>query len=111
MTVTRCVVQLADGSTGHSYVAGRSKPHAELAALADALLQGPQGSRWMALVDALEQEQDADRAARAAQSAETKEDFTTLVREIGRASCRERMCQNVSFSVVYVSLQTKKQNN
>src|SRR3546814_6848810 len=50
MTVTRCVVQLADGSTGHSYVAGRSKPHAELAALADALLQGPQGSRWMAPV-------------------------------------------------------------
>ncbi|HEY9571535.1 MAG TPA: phosphonate C-P lyase system protein PhnG [Pusillimonas sp.] len=80
MTVTRCVVQLADGSTGHSYVAGRSKPHAELAALADALLQGPQGSRWMALVDALEQEQDADRAARAAQSAATKVDFTTLVR-------------------------------
>ena len=35
MTVTRCVVQLADGRSGHSYVAGRSKRHAELAALAD----------------------------------------------------------------------------
>ncbi|UYO92306.1 phosphonate C-P lyase system protein PhnG [Pollutimonas sp. M17] len=80
MTVTRCVVQLADGSTGHSYVAGRNKPHAELAALADALLQGSQGPRWMALVDTLEQEQAANRAARAAQSAATKVDFTTLVR-------------------------------
>jgi alpha-D-ribose 1-methylphosphonate 5-triphosphate synthase subunit PhnG len=73
-------VQLADGCTGHSYVAGRSKPHAELAALADALLQSPQGPRWMALVDELEQEQAAGLAARAAQSAATKVDFTTLVR-------------------------------
>lgn len=80
MTVTRCVVQLADGCTGHSYVAGHSKPHAELAALADALLQSPQGPRWMALVDELEQEQAAGLAARAAQSAATKVDFTTLVR-------------------------------
>lgn len=80
MTVTRCVVQLADGSTGHSYVAGRNKPHAELAALADALLQGPQWPRWMTLVDSLEQEQAANRAARAAQSVATRVDFTTLVR-------------------------------
>lgn len=80
MTVTRCVVQLADGCTGHSYVAGRSRPHAELAALADALLQSPQGPRWMALVDALEREQAASRADRAARSAATKVDFTTLVR-------------------------------
>ncbi|MGB3289062.1 MAG: phosphonate C-P lyase system protein PhnG [Burkholderiaceae bacterium] len=80
MTVTRCVVQLADGSMGYSYVAGRSKPHAELAALADALLQGPQAPRWMVLVDELEREQAAARADRAAQSAATKVDFTTLVR-------------------------------
>ncbi|HGP4332431.1 TPA: phosphonate C-P lyase system protein PhnG, partial [Pseudomonas aeruginosa] len=33
MTVTRCVVRLADGRTGYSYVAGRDKRHAELAAL------------------------------------------------------------------------------
>lgn len=80
MTVTRCVVQLADGCTGYSYVAGRSKPHAELAALADALLQSSQAARWRALVDELEREQAAGLAARAAQSAATKVDFTTMVR-------------------------------
>lgn len=51
MTLTRCVVQLTasansastdPGSTGFSYVAGRSHSHAELAAVCDALLQQPQ---------------------------------------------------------------------
>src|SRR3546814_11323821 len=31
--------------------------------------------------------------------------------EIGRASCRERVCQYVSISVVAVSLKTQNQNN
>ena len=44
MSVTRCVVRLADGRTGYSYLAGRDKVHAELAALADAHLQGAQPS-------------------------------------------------------------------
>ncbi|MCC7417156.1 MAG: phosphonate C-P lyase system protein PhnG [Acidobacteria bacterium] len=39
MTVTRCVVRLADGRLGFGYVAGRDRRHAELAALFDALLQ------------------------------------------------------------------------
>ncbi|ERI51370.1 hypothetical protein N878_06565, partial [Pseudomonas sp. EGD-AK9] len=30
MTVTRCVVRLADGRTGYSYLAGRDKRRAEL---------------------------------------------------------------------------------
>src|SRR3546814_11228006 len=36
-----------------------------------------------------------------------------MCRKIGRASCRERVCQYVSISVVAVSLKTtkKKQNN
>ncbi len=81
MTVTRCVVQLANGCTGHSYVAGRSKPHAELAALADAHLQGARQQHWLdSLIAPLEQEQAGQRAARAAQSAATKVDFMTLVR-------------------------------
>lgn len=81
MTVTRCVVQLDDGRIGHSYVAGRSKPHAELAALADAHLQGDDHARWMsALITPLEQEQMATAAARAAQSGATKVDFVTMVR-------------------------------
>ncbi|MBT9314692.1 phosphonate C-P lyase system protein PhnG [Leptothoe spongobia] len=40
MTLTRCVVQL-DQLTGFGYVVGRSKRHAELAALCDGLLQHP----------------------------------------------------------------------
>ena len=48
MTVTRCVVRLGDGRTGYSYVAGRDKRHAELAALADAHLQGADAAAWQA---------------------------------------------------------------
>ena len=42
MTVTRAVVQLDNGGYGYSYIAGRDKAHAELCALADALLQQPE---------------------------------------------------------------------
>ncbi len=81
MTVTRCVVQLSDGCHGYGYVAGRSKPHAELAALADAHLQGGRQAYWLTqLIEPLQREQMADRAAREAQSAATKVDFVTLVR-------------------------------
>lgn len=38
MTVTRCVVKIGD-ITGFGYVGGRSKRHAELAAVCDGLLQ------------------------------------------------------------------------
>lgn len=81
MTVTRCVVQLNDGCTGHSYVAGRSKAHAELAALADAHLQGKEHEHWMSvLITPLEQEQQAAALMRAARSGATKVDFVTMVR-------------------------------
>lgn len=81
MTVIRCVVQLENGCTGHSYIAGRSKPHAELAALADAHLQGGRQQHWLdSLIAPLAQQQSAQRAAKAAQSAATKVDFMTLVR-------------------------------
>src|SRR5690606_11621252 len=46
MTVTRCAVQLDDGRQGFAYVAGRDTRHAELAALADAHLQGGDQARW-----------------------------------------------------------------
>jgi len=81
MTVTRCVVQLADGRHGHSYVAGRSKQQAELAALADAHLQGDAQREWMErLIEPLQREQDRSRAAKEAESAATKVDFVTMVR-------------------------------
>jgi alpha-D-ribose 1-methylphosphonate 5-triphosphate synthase subunit PhnG len=81
MTVTRCVVRLADGRTGYSYLAGRDKAHAELAALADAHLQGPQQSHWLReLIEPLAQAQAVRRAQQQAETAATKVDFFTLVR-------------------------------
>lgn len=81
MTVTRCVVRLADGTMGYSYVAGRCKAHAELAALADACLQSPDTDYWRQRVIApLLVIQDRAMARQAAATAATRVDFTTLVR-------------------------------
>lgn len=81
MTVTRCVVRLADGRTGFSYLAGRDKAHAELAALADAHLQGARQAHWISdLIDPLARAQDLRRAHQHAETAATKVDFFTLVR-------------------------------
>lgn len=81
MSVTRCVVRLADGRTGYSYLAGRDKLHAELAALADAHLQGTQPSLWLNdLITALATAQAKRRAEKQADTAATKVEFFTLVR-------------------------------
>jgi alpha-D-ribose 1-methylphosphonate 5-triphosphate synthase subunit PhnG len=81
MSVTRCVVRLADGRTGYSYLAGRDKVHAELAALADAHLQGAQQRRWLAdMITPLATVQAERRAQKEAQTAATKVEFFTLVR-------------------------------
>jgi len=81
MSVTRCVVRLADGRTGYSYLAGRDKLHAELAALADAHLQGSQPSQWLSqLITRLANAQAARRAEKEADTAATKVEFFTLVR-------------------------------
>ena len=47
MTITRCVVKI-ENATGFGYVGGRSKRHAELAAVCDGLLQE---KRWQEIVD------------------------------------------------------------
>lgn len=81
MTVTRCVVRLADGRTGYSYLAGRDKRRAELAALADAHLQGADAAAWQArLIEPLARTQAERRAAQEAEIATTKVEFFTLVR-------------------------------
>ena len=81
MTVTRCVVRLADGRTGYSYLAGRDTPRAELAALADAHLQGPQQTHWLnTLIEPLAQAQALRRAEQDAATAASKVEFFTLVR-------------------------------
>ncbi|MEJ5058299.1 MULTISPECIES: phosphonate C-P lyase system protein PhnG [unclassified Pseudomonas] len=81
MSVTRCVVRLADGRTGYSYLAGRDKVHAELAALADAHLQGAQQRHWLAeMITPLAHAQSERRAQKEAETAATKVEFFTLVR-------------------------------
>jgi len=81
MTMTRCVVRFADGRTGYSYLAGRNKHQAELAALADAHLQGGDQLRWLeALIKPLEKIQQAQRAAQQAEAASTRVEFVTMVR-------------------------------
>ncbi len=81
MTVTRCVVQLQDGRAGYSYIAGRNKRHAELAALADALLLGQENAKLMqAVIEPLARSQQQARLARQAEVAASKVDFFTLLR-------------------------------
>ncbi len=81
MTVTRCALTLADGTVGHAYVQGRSKPKAEIAAKVDALMQteAAQDLR-QAVLDPLQQVQQAQKKARAAKAAATKVEFFTMVR-------------------------------
>ncbi len=82
MTVTRAAVRLDSGETGLSYVAGRDRRHAEIAAAVDAMMQSPslrpavQDRMVARLADA--QARRRDTAARKA--AATKVDFFTMVR-------------------------------
>lgn len=81
MTVTRCSLALQDGVVGHGYVQGRSKRHAEAAALIDALMQtGAAGRLRLCVLDPLEQARTRYRTERAAKAAATKVEFFTLVR-------------------------------
>lgn len=84
-SVTRCAVQLDhDGRqlTGHGYVMGRDKRHAQLVALLDALLQHPREHDRLEtrLVAPLAAMQEARRQRQARRAAATKVDFFTLVR-------------------------------
>ncbi len=81
MTVTRCSVQLADGTIGHAYVPGRSKAHAQLAAVLDALMQGAHRPYLeTTVIDPLEHLLEVKRDIQARKAAATKVDFFTLAR-------------------------------
>ncbi len=82
MTVTRAVVQLDSGVYGYSYVSGRNKPHAELCAVIDALLQvhGMDELLHKAVIAPLAAAQQARREKRAREVAASRVDFFTLVR-------------------------------
>ncbi|MEL7035904.1 MAG: phosphonate C-P lyase system protein PhnG [Cyanobacteria bacterium J06592_8] len=84
MTLTRCVIQLASEQiiTGFGYVAGRSHLHAELAAVADALMQH---DHWCEqarkiIIEPLQAEANCQHQTQRSQTAATQVNFFTLAR-------------------------------
>ena len=89
ITVTRCALRLAqaaaDAPVGVAYVLGRNHRHAQLAAVADALLQDPlqrEALETALLAPVREHLQDL-LAQRHARAQTTKDDFLTVAREAG----------------------------
>lgn len=84
ITVTRCALRLEGGASGVAYVQGRSHRKAELAALADALLQTSlAGQLEKDLVEPVRAhlKDAAEKMQRKAQA--TRVEFFTLAREAG----------------------------
>jgi alpha-D-ribose 1-methylphosphonate 5-triphosphate synthase subunit PhnG len=81
-TVTRAVVELANGRRGHGAALGRDRAKARLAAIADALwldeAERPHVER--ALLAPIRQRLQDERLRKAAETAATRVDFFTLVR-------------------------------
>lgn len=82
VTITRAVVKLNSGELGYSYLRGRNKPHAELAALIDALMQTRDGHEVLdkGLIAPLAAQRAEQEAAARQQVAASKVDFFTMVR-------------------------------
>lgn len=81
MSVTRCALMIASGEVGHAYVQGRSKVHAEQAAMIDALMQTERADEVRAaILVPIAASRAASHQTRAEKAAATKVDFFTLVR-------------------------------
>lgn len=87
MTVTRAAVRLESGETGLSYVAGRSREHAEIAAAVDAMMQSDTLRPLVEadVVDLLKTAHETRRTLEARKAAATRVDFFTMVRDRGPA--------------------------
>jgi alpha-D-ribose 1-methylphosphonate 5-triphosphate synthase subunit PhnG len=81
-TLTRAVVQLADGTYGYSYLLGRDKAHAERCAVIDALMQEKVRFRTLqeTVIAPLAANREQRQAARRTQINSSRVDFFTLVR-------------------------------
>lgn len=86
MTVTRCVVRIEiqenESTVGFGYVAGRSRQHAELAAVCDALMQLPSWHEKVqtGIIEPLKAEAARRQDIQKRQTAATKVNFFTLLR-------------------------------
>ncbi len=89
VTVTRCALSAAGAPlpapVGVAYVLGRSQRRAQLAALADALLQDPaqQATLQAQLLHPLREQLAREQAQRLRRAHSTKVDFFTVARESG----------------------------
>jgi alpha-D-ribose 1-methylphosphonate 5-triphosphate synthase subunit PhnG len=81
-TVTRAALQLPSGETGFSYVLGRDREKARLAALVDALWQSAdkRADVEREIVTPIRERIERERAQSRAETAATRVDFFTLVR-------------------------------
>jgi len=81
ITVTRCSVQVGL-HIGHAWVRGSQTRHAELAALADALMQDPEQAMCLRrqVIEPLRRSLDARRDAASRKAAASKVEFFTVVR-------------------------------
>jgi len=93
VTVTRCALRLADvgGAVGVAYVLGRSHRQAQLAAVADALMQDPerQAALNAQLLVPVQRHLAEQRAQRHARAQSSKVEFFTVARESGGADEEE----------------------
>ncbi|WP_107852271.1 phosphonate C-P lyase system protein PhnG [Oceanimonas marisflavi] len=82
ITITRSVIRLAGGELGYSYVCGRNKAHAELAAVIDGLMQTGEMSERLnrELIAPLAAHKAEQEELRRRQVAASKVDFFTMVR-------------------------------
>lgn len=81
-TVTRAAVRLASGEVGFSYMLGRDRDKARLAAICDALLQHDQFRPCIErdVLAPIRSRLDGERERQQAQTAATKVEFFTMVR-------------------------------
>ncbi|MPZ45554.1 MAG: phosphonate C-P lyase system protein PhnG [Betaproteobacteria bacterium] len=83
VSVTRCVLRLHEHHVGIGYVLGRSHRHAELTALADAMLQSEAHRKAVRniLLAPIQRHLDDERRRMARKVAATRVDFLTVARE------------------------------
>ena len=81
-TVTRCSIKMETGEIGSSYILGRNKQHAELAALIDGELLRGQNNHYITeeLLNSLDELEQRRQLSKQQKAAKTKVDFFTFVR-------------------------------
>lgn len=82
VTISRAVIQLESGEMGYSYVQGRNKQHAEIAAIIDALMQADIYNQQLEsqLIEPLAAIKLNQEQVRQQAVSSSKVDFFTLVR-------------------------------